>query len=208
MAGVGDLLQVKHEFSLGSVLAYIIYFLEIDNIETGDLILPIAAQSIHEKFDAEVWQSMGASQALLRRTIIDNITDGLEYGEFEDHVNGGQVGDRLPPFVALSVKQVGATRATRAGFKRLPFGTETDNDAGNWIGDAGAETAITDYFKLITIFDIPLSPGSPLFNGQNVIVGRVETFPDSGIYVLNPSVRNLVVDANIQKWTHQISRDS
>lgn len=208
MAEVGDLLRIVHDFEMSSIEAKIVYYVTIDDITAPSLSLPALAEALHPLFDGNVWSYVGASQAVLKRTVIDDITDGLSYGEYSEDINGGRVGSRLPPFVALSVKQNVASRLTRAGFKRIPFGIETDNEEGEWIGSEEDRELIEDYFaSMIEVFQIT-EPFLPMCRLRNVIVGRIEEPVGSGNYVLDPTKLNFVTSAVIQKWTSQNTRKS
>ena len=206
MYALNDILRVALHFEQGTNTGLLVQFYEITAL-IEPTIVPMSqiAQGYHEQFaDSQVPEFLH-STANFRRTVIDNMTDGLSFGDYENAVAGGQLGDPAPALNAMSIKQAVQSRLTRNGFKRLPFISELAFFGNTLTLSVPQRGAIETWWgQELTIFN-PLD-AEPLIILSPVVVGRVESPPDSGIYVLDLTKINPIVSAEAQRPTSQNSR--
>jgi hypothetical protein len=65
--------------------------------------------------------------AFLTKVEVAETFGGLDYGVYDIAQQGEDIGEPMPPFVTIAVRQNVGTRLVRAGQKRLPFISESRN---------------------------------------------------------------------------------
>jgi hypothetical protein len=132
------------------------------------------------------------------------IGGGTQYGEFAvpdgerlGTRSGGPFGDFMPPYVAVGVRQVVTTHATRPGQKRFPFATEADNAGG--IVQAAFLSLCSN---LAAQYTSPATLGSPVAAGT--LTPQVARFdPDSHALLAQQETVGAVINTF---FTSQVSR--
>lgn len=207
MVAIGDVLGIKQFFSVAGNQALMISFWEIMAIVGDPVSIDEFTRDFHQQFGETILTTFLWSGATYDRTVCENIDGSMDFGDYSDVINGTNAGEPAPSFVALDVKQNVSNRITRGGRKRLPFITEGMFE-GNAETLAGvAQLAIESFFGGPTdIFQYLDETMTNFVSIRPVIVGRVESPPDSGIYVLDPSRVNPVASANLVRVTSQVSR--
>jgi hypothetical protein len=203
----GNILRIINHFTQGSNSGLMVSFWEVQDLATPNT-YALLAEGFHKQM-ASVWRVMDVvhSSANLARTVIDNLSTVGEYGEYVEDIPGTGGGDPAPSFVAVSVKQVVETRLTRAGYKRIPFIGEGQTDGNNATIGVVTATAIQDFYGVEAHVNFTdLVTGTIDASLVPIVVGRTETPPGSGIYVLDLAKINYVTSAIIQGATSQTSR--
>lgn len=141
------------------------------------------------------------------RTVIDNLTIPLEFGEFIGDDFGSITGDPAPSFVTISVKQLVPTRLTRNGYKRIPFPSDT-NTAGN-----DPQVGTSDRLAIEAFFgaevEINYTSGVTSLSAivQPLVIGRTNVgTPEDPDYILDLSKIQFVSGAQVSKVTSQNTR--
>lgn len=207
MAVTGDILRMTTFYRWGTIEARMVAFFVFTQVEAIVPTEAAIAEWYHVTNNAAMWQFVGASAAQFYRTVVDNLSGGLLFGDYEEAFNGGKGDTPMPSFNALSVKQVVGSRETRAGYKRIPFITEDINIGG--VADLTTEERDEIeawYGDTFMVQDQVTSDNIGLI--APVIIGRVNVgTPEAPEYELDLEVQNLVIDAIVQeKITSQISR--
>lgn len=208
VAVTGDILRLTSYFHWGTIEARMVAFWRFTQI---DEIVPteaIIARFYHEWMNSQVWQLVGYSGAQLYRTVCDNLSNELSlFGDFELAHNGGRGDTAMPAFNAMSVKQVVASRETRAGYKRVPFITEALNLNGNVDIETDDRLVIESFFgTTMTVIDDVMEEEVGLMSP--VVIGRINVGTEEApVYELDIDVQNNILSAIIQqKLTTQNSR--
>lgn len=205
MPSVNDLIQVKQFFNNAGNTALMVSYWKIDGI-AGDV--PTMAQMtawFHATYGERIVPFTLSSFAGYVRTVIDNLTDVGEFGDFSDDIPGEVAGDILPAFNAIAIRQNCITRLTRAGQKRLPFIGEAMASGSNVIIDSGDLVELLIWFGEAATAQDPLDVTN-FVTLTPVVVGRIEDPVGSGNYVLDLSRINPVESATVVRMTHQNSR--
>lgn len=146
------------------------------------------------------------NDAFLERVVVDNFSNGLEFGEALLHLVGSAGGGGAEPsFVAPLLKQVRETKLTRNGYKRFPFMDETMVNGNALTLPATPKENIEADWGSEQNYAGNLTVGTYDFDLQPVIVGR--TLVD-GVYVPDPLKINEVTGAQFVRVTSQNSRKS
>ena len=154
---------------------------------------------ISTKFSNDVTSPVAAVQSnglTHDRLDIDNLSNLVEFGQFEIIITGVQAGVTTAPFVALGWKLNRTTKITRNGAKRVGGVTEDEVTAGLPDISALEEANINAAFAQVLL----------VVNGGNsvdltpVIVGRM---PDGS---LDLTKLNVIASADLQTVTSQNSR--
>lgn len=204
---VNDILRVKSFFRQGANEALMIsYWQLIDIIEPGtntDFAQAFQKDLIAEGELTEILHTT----ASYYKTVVDSIAEIPEYGEYNEIVAGEATGDPAPPFVAISIKQQVGTRATRAGYKRVPFVSETHINGLVHAVPTLTVIALQDWFGTEHTISTVVDLESKSWTIAPIVMGRTlvpETDPP--VYVEDPTRINYVTGALVQKPTSQTSR--
>lgn len=207
MADIGDLYYVKQHFRQGGVEALMAGYWKVENIvgaaSTSDDNL---AQGFHEHYDGQIHGEVGSNESDYYKTVVEK-TDTIFFGEYANPTLGGDSGDKMPDFTAISVKQNVGTRLTRNGFKRIPFIVEARSNGNNPVLTLAQRAQIEEFFGGWITFTSSIAPTISITLSPQ-IVKRVETPPASGIYVPDYAQLNPVVSAAVGRITTQNSRKS
>lgn len=183
---IGDILQVQHVYTvLGEVCRNVFYYEIGPSDTTSQLATPYAnwfAANI-----APEYQVFLADDNTHDRIIVDNLTNGLDFGEATTDLAGAVVGDPLPSFVALNVTLQRTSKLTRNGSKRFSGFVETALTQQNWTLPAGAVTAVNNICATSLSDSDFLGLGTTMDLNQ-VIVGRTKNA--SNVYELDLSKIN------------------
>lgn len=133
---------------------------------------------------------------------------GYDYGVWQGNTFGTAIGQAMPPFAAMNVKQNLGTRLVSAGQKRIPFITEGMVDGNQPVIDGGVRFAIENFFggeTTTTYSDV--NNVQHTFTLKAYVVG-VTWMPnmDPPRYVLDPAKQVPVRVAEVNKITTQNSR--
>lgn len=186
MGAIGDILRVQHVFTVLGQECRNVFFYEISAESTGSLL----ATTIANAYAAEqvpFWQAFSATGAQHNRIIVDNLTDGLDFGEVDTDVAGLVSAQILAPVYAMNVTLPRTSKLTRNGSKRISGMTENQYNNGIWDTSGATIDPIVDYCtNSISIADYDGSGG--LLGLDGVIVGR--TLNLEGVYELDLSKIN------------------
>lgn len=207
MLSVGDVLGIKQFFSVAGNQALMISFWEVMDILGDPVSIDEFARDFHYQYGETILTTFLWAGANYDRTVVENIDGSLDFGDFSDVINGTNAGEPAPSFVALDVKQNVSNRMTRGGRKRLPFITEGMFEGNAETLGGAAQVAIESFYGgPVNVFRYLDETMTNFVGIRPVIVGRVESPPASGIYVLDPTRVNPVSSANLVKVTSQVSR--
>jgi hypothetical protein len=135
---------------------------------------------------------------------VDNVSNGIDFGEYTVNVDGLVSGDAAPSFNALNVLLRRSTGITRNGSKRIG-GIPESLTTGNTIN-----LSDTDKANYEALFSEPLSTADsvPVDFAMPVIVGRQLFTPTEGepYYVLDLTKLNPIQSALISAASTQRSR--
>ena len=203
-----NILRVKTFFKRGTVEALMVSYWKVLSLAEPPTYSQ-AAEAIHNLswFGSNV-ASIVHTSAMQYRTVLDNLSTVPEYGEWNEELIGTLTGEPCADFVALSIKQVGESRLTRNGYKRVPFIGESVQNGNSAVVGTTTREALEAYFGAPYTFIWETETGGVEFEMQPIILGRTETPPDSGIYVEDLAKVNIVTSAQVQKITSQTSRKS
>lgn len=202
---VGDIVRITQHFKQGTNTALMVSFWECGSLTGAPILESQLAQNYHSQYSAILRGFTLHESAQMVKTVVDNLTDGLAYGEYQNILNGGVSGQAAPSYVAISVKQNVLTRATRAGFKRMPFTGEDRINGNEVVIGLADEGKIEDWFGELYTVQNPID-NTVMGTIRPVVIGRVESPPDSGNYVLDLNTVNLVTNAGIIGNTTQNTR--
>jgi len=141
-------------------------------------------------------QHEGCEHTLLR---LDNLTDGVSFGEYDPALSGSLIGDTAPSFNAFNFVLRRETALTRNGSKRMG-GLAENSMTGNDVNISAAriadlETAMSDNLYNAT------PPGDPI--AEPVIVGRTLV---GTVYELDLTKLNNIVGATLTALSTQRTR--
>jgi hypothetical protein len=207
MPAIGDILRVVQHFSQGSREAVLVNFYEIVDDFGAFVTFEQYAEAYHDLFGSTIVPYFLHTSAKYYRTVLDDLTDGLAFGDFSDDIAGSVTGDACPSFVALSVKQNVGSRLTRNGFKRLPFVSELTITGNSFSLSGTALTNIEGWYGEAITLENPIG-GADFLTIKPVIIGRVEVLLPEPHYELDLSIVNDVTTAFVQRATSQNSRKS
>jgi len=205
VAEIGNVLRIVQHFSQSGNEALLVSYWQVASLFVGVPSMTQVAEAYHAQFtDTQVPAFLHGS-ATYERTVVDNVSDGLEFGELESPQPGIVAGDPAPSFNAIGVKQAVTTRLTRGGSKRLPFISESNMNGNNPALSGASTLAIElwwgDPLLLLNVLDdeemILLNP---------VVVGRTLGLVTPDVYDLDLSKINLVSSAVVTNITSQNSR--
>ena len=143
-----------------------------------------------------------SAAAKATRTVMDNLSTPLEFGDFVGDIAGSNGGAAIAPdFVAILLRQTRTTRATRNGYKRIPYTTEGIVDGNSLVISAPVRVAVEDFFGVEAHLTGTFSGESidvtlvPIIVGRTLVGGVYE--PDltrinqvSGAAILRPTTQN------------------
>lgn len=205
MASTGDILQIVQHFSQAGNEALLVNFYEVTQIGLETLSESQVAESFHELFGASILTTFLHTSAQYNRTVVDNLTGGGFFGDYSNTINGVVTGEPFSSPTAISVKQNVGNRITRNGFKRLPFLGEGLGNGNEVVMSSGPLASVEAWFGAAITINNPIDD-EPTLLLQPVVVGRTETPPDSGIYILDLAKINTIVNAQVINITTQNSR--
>lgn len=204
---VGHILQVKSFYEQEGNEALMVSFWEVGDITVMDSYAALAEGFQFEQQISFFVANVQINSSAAVRTVIDNLSNPPEYGEFVGEQLGLASGEAAPAFVALSIKQSVGTRLTRAGYKRIPFIGESVTSGNEATIPGGTRTALETWFGTSNTINFTNGLGDEVnIVVTPVVVGRTETPPDSGIYVIDLAKINYVTSAFVQGPTSQNSR--
>lgn len=138
------------------------------------------------------------------RTVMDNLTRPLEFADFSELLTGYAGGDPAPPHDAILIRQTRFNKATRNGYKRIPFIGEAVMGGLTVTNPPGAKAGVEDWFGVEASL-------TGVYNSENVdtrlvpiIVGRTANL--AGVYEIDLTRINQVVGAVVLRPTTQNSR--
>lgn len=136
-----------------------------------------------------------------------NLTDDISTLDVAYTVIGGGIGTEFQPsFVAMGWKKAVGTRLTRPGSLRIG-GIQEDMSTGNTLN--AAYQTIRDNFAAAIGLSKQVDDGSGnVVNFNPVVVGRLESPPDSGKYVYDLTRINILTGLVLPRITSQNSRKS
>lgn len=207
MPVTGDVLQILSFFSMRELTALMVSFWRYEQLSAiGPLTDSQVAEAFHTAFTPIVG-IMLSQEADLTRTLVNNLTNGLTFGDYSEVVGGGFPGEALPAFNAISIKQNVGTRETRAGYKRFPYPGEGMSINGNVTIGAVDQATVEDFFGQIVLIQNPIdaSPGGGL---QPIVVGRTNmgTAEDPDYQIDLTRVQDVISAAIQPRVTSQTSR--
>lgn len=206
MLETGDILKITANQTLLGQLVQNVFFYQCTAIPTS--IEPYGPyEYIATRFNA-VWgigiRSMQSSALLHTVYRVDNVTNGIDFGEYTVNTAGGISGEVAPSFTAINFLLRRTTGITRNGSKRLG-GVPESLTTGNTIvmsdtDKANYEATFSD--PLVTDDSVPVEFAYP------VIVGRMLYTPPDGdpYYVLDLTKINPVQSALMTAVSTQRSR--
>lgn len=197
-----DILQIEdHQTYLGQQVLNV-YHYRVESFESA---------ASYEDF-ADQWQvlvmsdiiNIQVTNVVHARTVVRNLTNGIDIYEQVISTTGTVSGDGLPSLVAASFRLVRTDATTRHGAKRIAGLAESQiayndpisaavaafNNVAASMGDVVEQTGTVDHDFLL----------------QPVIVGRTETAPGSGMYELDLTKINLVQSAQFIRISSQTTR--
>lgn len=207
MASINDILQADVFFRQGSNEAMIVQFFKVTAISSSDETEVDVAYTIQEILGKILWPMWGHTSAEYYKTRVKNVTDNLGYAEALEDVAGAIGNNAMPRYDSISIRQSVPTLLTRGGFKRLPFGSESQNDAGTWVIGAPELEDILNFFQdqtLVLDADDPHEPTGTIIHP--VIVGRTLNSAIPPVYELDLDKVQLVSAATPRGWTTQNTR--
>ena len=196
MAAVNDILQIKAFGTYAGQAIMNVFHYRLSASGDVDTLLFALLDDWVTDFHAGVVTrlSNGLSYQLFEA---DNLTNGIEFAQYSQVINGNQAGDFLPSFATVSVRLNRLTKITRNGAKRFP-GVADDRTTGNQlnllpIDKAGIE-AFCGQARVYPDYDgqgtsVTISP---------VIVGR--TLNGQGVYELDLAKVNTVTGALVSQY--------
>lgn len=144
------------------------------------------------------------SSAKLARVVVDNASNGLEFGEAIVDLVGLDGGSGPEPaFVAALLKQARETKLTRNGYKRFPFLSESYVQGNNFVPPSGSLAAIYGIWGSEHDYVTVTETGAVEFTMQPVIVGRTLV---GGVYEPDLLKINEITEAVFLRATSQNSR--
>lgn len=203
---LNNIIRIKQFFRQGTIEALLVSYWQV-----ADITIAPTYNQMAEAFGF-IWSTVGQGVDILHgtaemyRVVLDNLTLEGEYGESTLLYAGVAAGDPAPSFNAISVKQIVETRLTRAGYKRMPFISES-HSIGNEVNvPTTVEIGIEEFWGFPASFfyegadftvDVTLNP---------VVVGRTLVELPEPHYVEDITKINPVVEGQIQRITSQNSR--
>lgn len=204
---LNDILRFTSFYEQGSNEAVMVSFVQVSEITTSGANALVAKAYLHGIMETGNLQDVMHVGSKAVRCVMDNLTDGIEFGEWVEDISGTMSGDPAPPFVALSVKQIVGTRTTRAGYKRLPFVGEDAINGNEANVSALTRTAIEDFWgSPITFTATDISLGDISFEAFPLVIGRTLNTEVPPFYELDLTRINPVQSAQLQGTTSQTSR--
>lgn len=205
MAAINDILRIKQFFKQDDNEALMVSFWKVVIVPSGNPPESLVARAYHGKYGDIVVPSSLADTATVEKTVVDNLTDGFAFGEYENPIAGAAGGDPAPSFVAMSIRQNVGSRITRSGFKRMPFISENASNGNSVTWSPAFQAIVESWWSADNALVNPID-AQPLLTITPVVVGRTESPPDSGIYILDLDKINAVTSAVVQRPTSQNSR--
>jgi hypothetical protein len=203
----GDLIQVLSFYTTGQIEALMVSYWRVENLE-GVLVDADWAEVIQYGIQhiARVRDVM-SSTAKAYRTVFNNLSKPMEYGEFIGDDFGTQSGQAAPSFEAVSVKQQVPTRLTRAGYKRIPFVSDSLSNGNALTLNTTTKTALETFFGSPTEFETTVDGEIGNMTLQPLVIGRTKNA--EGVYELDLDKIQEVSSAAVQSIvSHQVSRDN
>lgn len=198
---VGDILQITDVQTYLDQQVLNVYFFQAEVVGSA-----ITYQDVADYFQTQyVLEVAGAQNAALThvRTVIKNLTNGLDIFEDPISVPGSDASDAAPSFVAVSVRLVRSTALTRHGAKRYS-GISEQQFAGNSL-TSGAQTVWDGVADVVGGPIVVDSAGDLDLTLAPVIVGR---FPagDPNAGELDLSKVNPVASGQVIRLSTQTTR--
>lgn len=207
MASVNDVLQANFYFRQAGIEALIVQFFKVTAISSSDETEQDVAYTLQQIMGTELVPLWLHGSAEFYKILVLNVSDGLGYAELLETFTSEISGDPMPRYEAISLRQSVPTRLTRGGFKRLPFGAESQSDGINWTLSEEAREPIIEFFENQTIvvdYDDPHEPTGTIVHP--VIVGRTLNEAIPPVYELDLSKVQLVSAVESRGWTTQNTR--
>lgn len=205
MIAENDILMIKTFFEQAGNEALNVAFFKVEGVAGVPPTVAQFARWYHESYAPQIVSNFLHGSANYVRTVVEYIDGSMDFGDYSNVISGSVGGEPAPSFTAIDVKQNVGNRLTRAGRKRLPFISESASN-GNSITLAGVVvTVIETWFGISALVVDPLDATNAV-SLSPVIVGRTETPPGSGVYVLDPAKVNPVTSAELIQVTTQNSR--
>jgi len=203
---IGDIIKVTANQRAQGQLCQNVFFYRVEDIPSG-----VDPSTMYEyiamRFNV-VWGILirGVQSTDCLHTVyrVDNVTNGVDFGEITINGAGNVGGDPMPSFNAFNVLLRRTTGVTRNGSKRLgglPESASTGNQI-NWTSGVKADVEALFAAPLVTADSIPEPFAFP------VIVGRKKFTNGWGdtYYVLDLTKVNPVQSALVTASTTQRSR--
>lgn len=204
---INDLLKITSEFEQGSNTGMMVSMWRVSQMD-----VPSTYDVLAEGFQFTLMVSGGVNDiihtsAKAVRTVVDSLTKPLEYGEFVGDDVGSAGGEPMASFVSLSIKQTVESRLTRAGYKRVPFISESVLNGNDFAGSLALQGQLEDFFGLNASITYTPTEGDPIdIVLVPVVIGRTLNSEVPPFYELDLAKINPVVGASVQGATSQNSR--
>jgi len=202
---VGNILKFTANQLYLEQLMQNVFFYQLMDAPEG-IGVPDQLQTMLEAFQAEVMDPVRGRQVseVLHTTYrVDNLSDGVTFGELLVNQTGQASGEETPSFNAVNVKLVRSTGITRNGSKRIGGIPESAMQGNTLLWDSTDRNAIQAAFG--TAIHNPVGLENIL---APVIVGRTLTVDEDGeeSYVLDLEKINPVLSAFVTGLSTQRSR--
>lgn len=207
MAIVGDILQASFFYHRGGNEAMIVQFFQVTALGTSTLFEQDAAYTLLQKMGVDLWPLWGHVESTFDRVRVVNVSDELGFSDLSETFAGGIGNHAMPIYDSISIRQTVPSLLTRGGFKRLPYGSESQNNNGVWDLPALDRDEILAFFQdetLLIDYNAPHAATGGIIHP--VIVGRTLNSDVPPVYELDLSKVQLVVEASPRGWTTQNTR--
>ena len=193
MTNIGDIIQFTVKQTYQDVVIINVDYRRIEEIDSNIDSTALIAQSYGNGWVSEVLPGLSSNLKLVE-VKMDNLTDGISFGEWGFNNSGGEGGGDTPAFTCYAITLRRSTKITRNGSKRIAGVVEPYVEGNVQSFPVLYRDPMERFFGGQYRFEDPGNPSSN-YDWQPVIIGR--TLNAQGVYELDLTKINDVVIANM-----------